>query len=193
VPRMLLYVPAVVAALAVTVLACNVADPNVGRIATAPPATSAPATAAPAPSVGVTPNTEVAACKPDELRVYDFRDVGGTSVNTGISLLKLGPPTCALDSYPTMVLRGADGAELARSVAQESGRINLRLDWIFHSILSVASWCDASTALPLSLELVVNGAAAQIEGWIVEDVGDLPACAEDTGTSLTATKWKGNP
>ena len=192
-PRMLLYAPAVVAALAVTVLACNVADPNVGAVATAAPATSAPATAAPAPSVGVTANTEVPACKPDELRVYDFRDVGGTSVNTGISLLKLAPPTCALDSYPTMVLRGADGTELARTAAKDTGRINLRLDWIFHSILSVDSWCGGSATLPLSLELLVDGAAAQIEGWIVEDVGDLPACAEGKGTSLTATKWRGNP
>jgi len=28
---------------------------------------------------------------------------------------------------------------------------------------------------------------------LLQDVGDLPACAEGKGTSLSATKWRGNP
>jgi len=190
-PRVLLYGTAVAAALAVAVLAWNFAGPNVGAGPTESPGAVPAASSSQAATT--TEGAASPACTPADIDAADSRNVGGTSVDTGIKLIRLADPTCTLAAYPTMVLRGSDGAELARTDPKDTARVNVRPNWFFASHLVVTSWCGPSSALPLSLELLVDGVAVPIAGWTVEDPAELPACNAGAGTVITATQWVGSP
>jgi hypothetical protein len=187
---------AVAAVLVVAVVGWNLLPGN-GGVGLTPSATPLPSVETATPTVaiqsaGATDSGQIPPCGPSDIGVSELRPVGGTATNTEIILILVSGSTCTIDGYPTMSLHDSSGLEVARATPDRSGVVNIQADYFFHSQFKLQSWCGPDSALPLSLEYVLDGTGIPVEGWSIDGTGGLPACQAGTGTMLSVAKWVGN-
>ena len=186
----------IVPTLALGLVACD-ATPSATPVLTpsgTPVVTLAP-TEAPSAAATSSPTATTAAglapCEVADLKASHGPVEGGAgSIMTMVVLV--AAVACSVDAFPALGLRDAGGAALVGSSAGGPGRIDLVAGNGYESAVRLANWCADEPTFPVTLEVVVGGAALIVTsttGDPFPEDGNLPPCSGDIGPILEATAW----
>ena len=132
-------------------------------------------------------------CDPAELKAsHGIVEGAAGSVLTEVVLVAAA--TCAVDAFPALGLRDANGTQLVGAGSTGPGRIDLVASVAYTSQVRLANWCAPEPAFPVQLFVRIGSDELAVTGDDpFPDEGDLPPCEGEIGPILESTEWAPTP